>query len=180
MNSSTIAKVGSIQKGVHLLTVLLLSGLIVSWVNIELMRAANIRQLDRIERAVADLSAATSSLTAKVEELQVSQDLLMVDIASIMEAVSSTARTYHGVKMTAYSVNSGATRIGKKPVHNWTAAVSPALISLLGRRVYIKELNKILRVTDTTHSDIEGQVIDIFVKDPSGWNTRDVTIIVID
>ena len=71
MNSSTIDKVGSIQKGVHLLIVLLLSGLIVSWVNIELMRVANIRQLDRIERAVADLSAATSSLTAKVEELQI-------------------------------------------------------------------------------------------------------------
>lgn len=180
MDSSTLEKIGRIRTLAQLILVVIVSGLLVSWVNIELMRAANIQQLNRLESSVAELASSTKALTDKVEELQVSQDLLMVDIASIMEAVSSTARTYHGVKMTAYSVNSGATRIGKKPVHNWTAAVSPALISLLGRRVYIQELNKILRVTDTTNSDIPGHVIDVFVKDASGWATRDVTVIVID
>ena len=129
---------------------------------------------------IADTRKELAALDDKLSELQVSVDLLNPDIAAIMDAVNSTARVYRNVKLTAYSVNSGLTKIGKKPVHNWTAAVSPALIALLGRRVYVKEINRILRITDTTHSDIQGDVLDIFVKDTTGWATREVTVIVID
>ena len=180
MDSSTLEKIGRIRTLAQLILVVIVSGLLVSWVNIELMRAANIQQLNRLESSVAELASSTKALTDKVEELQITLDLQAPDIASILEAVNSTARAFHSVKLTAYSVNSGETRIGKKPVHNWTAAVSPSLMALLGRRVYVKELNKILRVTDTTHSDVEGQVLDVFVKDTRGWETREVTIIVID
>lgn len=123
-----------------------------------------------------------AAIQREIESLQESVDLLQPAMAQITDAVNSTSRTYRDVKLTAYTVNSGATKIGKTPKPGWTAAVSSDLIHLLGRRIYVPEINKILRVTDTTHTDIEGPVVDVFVthKELPAWKNKKVSIIVIE